>query len=179
MDVQKRSTNLWEDILTFGPINSNAIYLPTTQYFPDDPEKFRSVLTFVYSDIARRLNDKQIGTFDLTEVVNGQQWFTSGNPQIKRQAFRKVFEIGAIGSGATFTFAHGITGFTALTFTDCWGQVITTAATFNKRPVPYASATLVTDQIQLDYDDTNVRIINGATAPNITSGIVVLNYLKN
>lgn len=165
--------------MTFGPINSNAIYLPTTQYFPEESEKFRSVLTFVYSDIARRLNDKEIGTFDLTEVLDGQRWFTSGNPQLKRQNFRKVFEIGPIGTGATFTFAHGITGFSVLAFTAIYGACITNAGTFNKRPIPYSSATLVTDQIQIDADDTNVRVINGATAPNIISAFVVLEYMKN
>lgn len=164
--------------MTFGPANTNAIYLPTTQYFPEDAEKFRAVLTFVYSDIARRLNDKEIGLFDLVEFLNGQQWFTTGNPQIKRQAFRKVFPLPATGAGVTTNIAHGITGVgTTTTFTHIYGTAVTTAP--DNRPIPFASATLVTDQIQILVNATNIVVTNGATAPGITQGVIVVEYLKN
>ena len=164
--------------MTFGPANTNAIYLPTTQYFPEEAEKFRAVLTFVYSDIARRLNDKEIGLFDLVEFLNGQQWFTAGNPQIKRQAFRKVFPLPATAAGVTTNIAHGITGVnTTTTFTHVYGCAVTAAP--DNRPIPFASATLITDQIQVLVTGANIAVTNGATAPNITSGYIILEYLKN
>lgn len=179
MDVEKWTINLWGYLLTFNPINSNAVYLPTTQYFPTDVDKFREVLTFVYSDIARRLNDKEIALYDLVELLNGQQWFDPNNTQIKRQDFRKVFQIGAIGAGATLVTAHGITGFSTLTFTRIYGTIITAAATFNQRLLPYVDVTNITNQVSIDADTTNFRIINGVSAPNIVSALVVLEYLKN
>jgi hypothetical protein len=156
--------------LTFAPSNSNAIYLPTTQYFPLEADKFREVLTFVYSDIARRLNDKQIGTFDLVEVVAGEQWSTATDPQTKRQTFRKIFYF----SDASLNFAHGITGIVLCThiygaFTD--GT--------NFYPLPYVSAIAITDQIQIVVTPTNVVVTKGGTAPAITNGTIVLEFLKN
>lgn len=156
--------------MTFGPINSNAIYLPTTQYFPPEAEQFREVLTFVYSDIARRLNDKQIGTFDLVEVVAGEQWSTLTDPQTKRQTFRKIFYF----TDANLNFAHGIVGIVLCTH-------IYGAATngTNFFPLPYVSATAIANQIQVDVTPTNVIITKGGGAPAITQGVIVLEFLKN
>ncbi len=161
--------------MTFQPANSNAVFLPTTIQYPKDPEELLIRLNKAYEDIATRLNVKQIGIFDLLEFLTGEQWFTTGNPQIKRQTFRKVYEIGAIAAGATSNTAHGLTGVTA--FTHIYGTAITAAP--DNRPIPYASATAVNQQIEIKVDGANITIINGAAAPNITSAIVVLEFLKN
>lgn len=165
--------------MTFNPINSIGPFISTSTFFPENFDEFRVKFLELYRDLANTVNTREVGIYDLQELLTGERWSIIGDPQKKRQTFRKIFYPGAVVAGATLTFAHGITGFTTLTFTHIYGTVITNAATFNKRPIPYASATLVTNQIQIDADDTNVRIINGATAPNITSSIVVLEYLKN
>lgn len=165
--------------MSYAPINSESPYLATNLKITDVQADLSSQVGTLYSAIAYRLNSREIAIYDLQERLTGQKWTDSTNLQVQKETFRIVFEIGAIATGATYTTAHNITGFSTLTFTSIMGTVITDAATFNKRPLPYASATLVTDQIQLDADDTNFRIINGATAPNITSGYVVLTYLKN
>jgi hypothetical protein len=156
--------------MTFGPSNTNAVYLPTTQYFPEDEKRFKEVLTLVYSDIARRLNDKQIGIFDLVEFLTGEQWFTAGNPQIKRQTFRKVFQF----SDANLNFAHGITGITLCTH--IYGGATDGTNFF---PIPYVSATALANQIQIDVTPTNIVVTKGGGAPAITNGVIVLEYLKN
>lgn len=165
--------------MTFQPANSNAVFLPTTIQYPKEPEELLIRLNKAYEDTATRLNVKQIGIFDLVEFLTGEQWFVVGNPQTKRQTFRKSFSIGAIAAGATSTTAHGITGITA--FTHIYGTVITDLAAKRYRPINATSATLVTDQISIDIDSatSSIVIVNGATAPNITSAIVVLEYLKN
>lgn len=155
--------------MTFGPSNTNAVYLPTTQYFPDDPKQFREILTFVYSDIARRLNDKEIGIYDLVEFLTGQQWFTPVNPQIKRQTFRKVFQF----NDANLNFAHNITGITLTTH--IYGSF--TDGT-NFYPLPFVS-TVITDQIKIVVTPSNIVVTKGGTAPAITNGVIVLEYLKN
>lgn len=156
--------------MTFGPINSNAIYLPTTQYFPPEQDRFREVLTFVYSDIARRLNDKQIGTFDLVEVVAGEQWATATDPQTKRQTFRKIFYF----TDANLNFAHGITGIVLCTH--IYGSF--TDGT-NFYPLPFVSAVAIANQIQIVVTPTNVVITKGGGAPAIIQGVIVLEMLKN
>ena len=165
--------------MTYAPINSESPYLPETTVLPIDIESLIPFLTTNYISTALRLNFKENALYFLDEQITGRQYFVSGDPQDTREGYRKVFEIGAIAAGATLTFAHGITGFSTLNFVDSYGEVITDAATFNKRHIPYTDAALITNQIQMDKDDTNIRIVNGATAPNILSGIVVVEYLKN
>ena len=163
--------------MTFQPANSNAVFLPTTIQYPKDQDELLSRLNKAYEDTATRLNAKQIGIFDLIEFLTGEQWYTAGNPQVKRQTFRKAFDVPTpgIATGATYTQAHGITGETA--FTHIYGTCVTDVVDY--RPIPYASATAVNLQIELKVDATNITIINGAAAPNITSAIVVLEFLKN
>lgn len=165
--------------MTFNPVNTLAPFLPTSTYFPEDFQQFRIKFLEIYRDIANTTNTRDNAVIDLREFVTGQQFFTSGDPQIKRYTFRKAFEIGAIAAGATSTVAHGITGVATLRFTHFWGSVIVDTGTYPQRPIPYVDAATVTNQIQVDADGTNYRIINGATAPDILSGILVLEYLKN
>lgn len=160
---------------TSGPVNSIAPFLQTSIYFPEEFNEFRVVLLGIYRNIANAVNVREISVFDLTEFLTGEQWFTAGNPQAKRQTYRKVFSIGAVAAGATVTTAHSITGITS--FTKIMGTAVTDAVDY--RPMPFASATAVNQQIELRVDATNITIVNGAAAPNITSCLVVLEFLKN
>lgn len=158
-----------------GPVNSIAPFLQTSIYFPEEFSEFRVVLLGIYRNIANAVNAREISVFDLTEFLTGEQWFTVGNPQVKRQTYRKAFSIGAVSAGATVTTAHGLTGITS--FTKIMGTAVTDVVDY--RPMPFASATAVNQQIELRVDATNITIVNGASAPNITNAIVVLEYLKN
>ena len=168
--------------MTFQPINSNAVFLPTTIQYPKEPEELIKRLNKAYEDTATRLNVKQIGVFDLQEFLSGEQWFTSGNPQTKRQTFRTVYSIGAVTAGGpTVTVAHGITGFSTLTFTHIYGTGITTTpgvSGFYQVPLPYASAGANLN-IDLKVDSTNIYLIASAGGFSLSSAIVVLEYLKN
>jgi hypothetical protein len=161
--------------MTFNPTNSIAPFLQTSVFFPEEFEPFRVKFLQLYRDISNIVNVRQIGIFDLQEFLTGEQWFTSGDPQKKRQTYRKTFSIGAIATGATSTTAHGITGITA--FTHIYGTCVTDVVDY--RPIPYASVTAVNQQIEIRVDATNITIINGAASPNITSALVVLEYLKS
>lgn len=160
--------------MTFAPINSLQAYLPTTRVFTKDPTEMRNTLTDVYTEIANAVNIRDIALYDQSEIINGQQYFFPNNPQRKRTAYRKVFSIGAIAAGATLNTAHGLTNVSI--YTRIYGTCIT--ATPDYRPIPYVSTTL-NQQISIRVTATNIVIVNGAGAPAITSGIVVLEYLKN
>ena len=161
--------------MTFNPNNSLAPFLQTSVFFPDEFDEFRVKFLQLYRDIANCVNKREISIYELQEFLTGEQWFTVGNPQLKRQTYRQTYQIGAIAAGTTLNTAHGITGFTA--FTHIYATAVT--ALPDNRPIPYASVTAVNQQIEIRVDATNIIISNGAAAPAITSAIVVLEYLKN
>lgn len=160
--------------MTFGPINTESPYLPTSLAFDDNEEVFERQLTDMYFNIATRLNNREIAAFDLRERLTGQKWTDSANLQVPKEAFRKVFNFGAIAPGATLHIPHGINAIAQ--FTNMYGTFITAS---DDRPLPYVDEATVANQVSLKRVGANLVIINGATAPAITSGIVVVEYLKN
>ena len=149
-------------------------YVPQYINYQLEEDQLKTQLTRRDTQMAIALNFKTNGIFETTETQNGEQWFgPPGDQRKKRFAFRMVFSFGAIAPGATLVIAHGLTGVTM--FTSIKGTAITAN---DKRPIPYASATLVTNQIEINVASTQINVINGATAPAITSGTVVLEYLK-
>lgn len=161
--------------MTFSPNNTLGPFLPTSTFFPEDFEQFRIKFLELYRNLANTTNSREVGIYDFQEFLTGEQWPTIGNPQVKRKTFRTIFSIGAIGPGVTLNTPHGLTQVTA--YTHIYGTAITGVP--DNRPIPFASATLVTDQIQIQVNAVNITIVNGATAPAITSAFVVLEYLKN
>lgn len=161
--------------MSINPANTEAPFLQTSNYFIENYEQFRVDFQGLYQNIANMMNIREIAIYDLVENLTGQQWFVSGDPQNTRQTFRNVYEIGAIAAGATSTTAHGLGTITA--FTKIMGTAITAVPDF--RPIPFSSATAVNQQIEIRVDATNIIIVNGAGAPNITSALVILEYLKN
>lgn len=167
---------------SYLPTNALTAFLSTAQVYPEEQSELLITLTDIQTETANAVNLREIGQYDLVEVLNGQFFFTVGDNNTKRLAYRKVFYLvnanpllPAIAIGATSTTAHGITGETFFT------RISATAVTdvVDYRPIPYASATLVTDQIEIKVDATNITIINGATSQNLMKVIVVLEYLKS
>lgn len=161
--------------MSYGPDFSQSPFVSTFQYFPEDLSQLMVILNNMYTSLANAINQRQIGSFNLFEQVNGQFFTNPNDVQIPRNGFRKCFNVGVIAPGATSIIAHGITGVTI--FTGFSGGVVTNVPDF--RPLPFVSATLVTNQIQVYADATNVYVVNGATAPQINSGLLILDFLKN
>lgn len=161
--------------MTAAPVNNSSAFIPTTTVFPSDQQELLVRLTSTYAQTATAVNAKESGVYDQSEILNGQQWFDPNNTGNRRQSFRKVFSIGAIAAGATSTTAHEITDLSS--YTHIFGTATTTVIDY--RPIPYASATAANLQIEINVTAANIVIINGAAAPNITSALVVLEYLKN
>lgn len=161
--------------MSFGPDFTESPFVPTFQYFPEDLSQMMVILNNMYTTLAYAINQRQIGSFNLFEQVNGQFFTNPADIQIPRVGFRKCFDIGVVAAGATSTIAHGLTDVTI--FTGFSGGVITNVPDF--RPLPFVSATVVTNQIQVYADGTNVYVVNGATAPQVQSGLLILDFLKN
>lgn len=154
--------------MSVGPANTQSPYLPINQTFSEDDKQFLIQITNRDRDMARGVNIREIGIYDLTQVPNGQQYFNPNNVQIKRGAFRKVFTFTATGN-----IAHGITGLTQVM---AYGEF--TDGT-NFYGAIYASSVAIAGQVTFYVSPTNIVIQAGAGAPSITSGVIVLDYLLN
>jgi len=150
-------------------------FLPEYREFPvENVQELHRVLVQTYIDIARSANIKDVARYETVETITGQRFFNLVDPQKKRFSFRQCYVVGAVAPGATVLIAHGIVGI--VMFTRMYGTCITGVVDY--RPIPWSSAIAVTDQISVRVVGANIEIINGATAPNITSGMVVLEYLR-
>lgn len=165
--------------------NDNALQLnqlPLSVDFPEEFDKFLLEMTLLYRRIANSVNSKEGALFSLQELGNFQQYFMQGNTGVFRNTFRKVFDMvnlngGPIGAGATITFAHGITGITAISH--IYGGAINSDTPTKFLPLPYVSTTDITNQIQIYLDPTNVTLINGASQSILNQAYIVSEYLKN
>lgn len=157
--------------MTFSPPNTLAPYLQTSVYFPDNFDEFRVTFLQQFRNIGNVANVRQIGIFDQTEFLAGEQWPNVVNRQKPRHTFRKIFFF----NDASLIFNHGISGITLCTHIYGTGTNGT-----NFFPIPYVSATAIGNQIQIDVTPTQVVITKGGGAPPaITNGAIVLEYLKN
>jgi hypothetical protein len=153
---------------------SGSPFLSTSEVYPEDNSQLLIQLTSIYTATANAVNTREIGIYqDGIEGVTGQQFSSPGASQDFRPVYRKAFYFGGLASGATKTIAHGLTGVTA--YTNIYGTIITDVVDY--RPLPYVNTSAVGNQISLLVDATNIIIVSGATAPNVTSGIVILEYL--
>lgn len=154
----------------------NAPFLNTSIVFSEDESQRLYELTKLVTDIANYLNIREIAQFELVELLNGQRFAGAATSDPKKFVFRKVFYFGAIAAGGPpLVIPHGITGITE--GTHMYGTCVTSIPDF--RPIPYSSATIITDQIELKVSPINITIVVGATSPNVTKGKVILEYLKN
>ena len=162
--------------MTSAPNNTQGSYLPNNIIFEEDPRLLRQQLIDLLQKNSDITNKKEIATYLLNELQNGQTFFIVGNPQQFRYAFRKCFNVTTtIAPGTTHTIDHGITQI--IQITRFYGTAVVDDV--NKfRPIPYVDSTGGTAGIELNASSTQINIINGAGAPAILSAIIVMEYLK-
>lgn len=160
--------------MTSSPIYSQGNYLPENLNLTEQKDAILPIMQRIFEDHASMINRKETGQYEIVEIQCNQT-FPGNTPQSKKYVYRKIFQFGAIATGATLNIAHGITGFVQLT--RLYGTCITDVVDY--RPIPYSSVTAANAQIELLLVGANISIINGAASPNITSGIVVCEFLKS
>ena len=163
--------------MTFQPSDGFAPFLPTSIYLPDDYSQMLLRLQAFLTEISLKVNAREIGLFEQTELLTGQTWFPETGELISQQTFRQVYIVPAIAAGANTTIPINITSTNGVTYTHIYGTVKTDAP--DDRPIPYAASAVVTNGIAVAVINGNIQIFVGATSPNVLSGIVVLEYLKN
>lgn len=129
------------------------------------------------------LNTKDTGMYELTELVNGQLFFsnpllnsTTSQSPTPRQAYRLVINFGALPDATTKSVAHGLTIQSNWTLTRLYAAATNPSTEFI--PIPYASSVDVAHNIELNMDATNVNIITGTDYSAYTACYVIIEYLK-
>lgn len=163
-------------------MNNNLInqssFLRTSREFPEDLYLLSQEIDRSYLDIANAVNSRIISIYPTNRsAVNGESWYLSGNK--RQQGFRQVYTFTNILAGTTTLIAHGLNYASISTFTKITGMGFVTA-TGRYIVIPYVSATLVTNQIEIFVDSTNINIISGATAPSpLARGFILLEWISN
>jgi len=149
-------------------VSSQVFFLKTSRAFPEESVELIRELTKAYIDTANAVNARTIGSFTVnTANQNGENWYLQSNK--RQQGFRKTFVISSFSS-----FNHNVSGVSRYvkiygTFTD--GT--------NWYPLPYVDGSSTTANIGVKVTSSQVQFTVGGTAPSITTGTIVLEWIAN
>lgn len=154
-------------------------YLRNQRQFPnDDLRELSNQVDHAYIDIAQKVNLRTIGLFAVNfQMVTGERWYLQGQAQVQ-QTLRQVYSFGAVVAGTELDIPTGITNL--VEFTRIYGTCITNVPDY--RPLPFADQGSATNNINILVatvaGSLQIRILPGATGPNIVSGIIILEWLS-
>lgn len=153
-------------------VPNQSPFLRTTRTFPPDSSQALSVeIDRAYIDIANSVNNRTISIFSTDKpIVNGESWFLGGGNR-RQQALRKIYSITSLSS-----FSHEIDFSNVFSFSDIRGIGFDGT---NYYPIPYVIGTSTTSNIGLYVSPTQVVFTVGATAPPLTKGIIILEWITN
>lgn len=149
--------------------------------------EFKELLVRLYqtvNSIAIATNLKDTGYHLTTEFVTSQLLFDVNNDLNNlRPIYRTVVNFGALPAAGTKSVAHNIpdimvAGTTTFSFTKIYGAA-TNPTTVTFIPLPFVSASAVTNQLQIAVDSTNVNITTGGIDYSAyTKSYIILEYVK-
>jgi hypothetical protein len=146
-------------------------FLQRQRNFPvEDLQVLGVEIDKTYIDIASRVNERTIGIYATNiPIQTGESWYFTGNSN-KQQTLRQVYSITSYAA-----FNHGINFSSVSTFTVIRGIGYDGTNYF---PLPYVSGAAVANQVGLLVTPTQVTFSNGAGAPVIKSGFILLEWLS-
>lgn len=151
-----------------------APFLPNYRFFPLDEKLAQKEHILAWGDLTSAINDREIGNYSTAEQNTGKKLFPSSSGRAQRDIYRKVFSIGNITAGSTSNTAHNLSNLS--TVVELKGVLLTASNDF--RPIPYVSTTALNEGIELLATSSNIVIVVGGGSPNITSGLVVMEYIR-
>jgi hypothetical protein len=142
-------------------------FLPTFREFPtDDSDNLKKQLTGFCSQTNIAVNNRTISSFQTNSIPNGESWFPLDSSNKLLDGFRVVFQI----SDSKLVFPHGISLINRVT--RFYGSFF--SGTF-WGPLPYVG--IGGDNISILLTSEVVSVFRALAAPNIQSGILVLEYV--
>jgi len=173
---------------SYPPQLEPGAYVSTTEIFDptlvnqldvnsDDFKDFLNKLTRVINDMNLLLDLKDTGYYNITEFVNGQNFFpnpalSSSTPAtpIYRNVFRKTINFGPLPNFSTTSVPHGIPVNAPYTFTRMYGCASNPGTAFVAIP---------NQDIKLTADAVNVTIQTFSAYVGYTTTYVILEYIKS
>lgn len=152
------------------PLQSNQVSISLEVPKPSDPN-FEKIMSLYMKRTADAINTKEGALYLLQELATFKQFYTTTNPQLNRNVYRRTFDLvnlngGNIAGGATITFPHGIVGIleSALIYASC----TSTATQLFTVVFPYVYLT-----------PTDIVFTNPLPVTALTKCTGVAEYLKN
>lgn len=178
--------------MTFAPSNAQSSYLPVDFDLPREQNGLHDFVNKRERLTSTILNIKENGTYENSELLSAQQWFSTqaaGTTKQTRYAFRKVIDFGTLPNNATKSVAHGLTlddtvNPSTYFFTEINGTAYDTTTGGEKAIAINGTyydiaAGAIANPINLYVDQTNVNITTTSNRTNFTRCYVTLNYIKN
>ena len=155
-------------------VNSSP-YLRTSREFPEDLKRLTQEIDKAYIDTANVVNARTIGIYPTTRAaVTGNIYYLEGRHQYQSQ--REVYLFGAIAAGAVLLIPYKLNGF--FQFVNIYGTCLTDVP--DARPIPYVSNTAnMNIELRVDTVGLNIVITVGTASPNITQGLIVLEWISS
>lgn len=163
--------------MSYQPGNSINSFLPTDIILPDDQKELNVTLDELFRKIIDAVNNKDIGQYNTVELVNGQKFFTAGDPQKFKDVYRKVINFGSLPNNTTKNVAHGISVTSSTVFTRIYATATNTTGLVSI-PIPYSDPTAIANCIKIQIDATNVGITTLINYSSFNTCYVVLEYLQ-
>lgn len=158
--------------MTNTTLLQSSPYLREQRQFPNDNVKeLSNQMDHTYIDIASKVNLRVIGLFGTKfQIITGERWYFSGSSSAQ-QSLRQVFPFTTVGNiphGLTWAAVSKISPRSYGSFTDGtnWYGVI------------YSSSVAIPGQVSFYVTPINIVVLNGAGAPAIVSGIIVLEFIS-
>ncbi len=162
--------------MTFEPGNTLDNHLNEQFDLPEEIEERFQTLKDTLEDHAKMINRKDTGQYETLET-NINQTFPGANPQTKRTVLRTVVDFGALPNNATKTAPHNITNISNITFTRIYGT--STQPGVSGIPLPFATPVALNNNILLQVDSTNVRVVTGANYSAFTRTFIIVEYVRS
>ena len=161
-----------------------APYLRTSRNFPQEAQPLAVEVNRSYIDIANKVNYRTIGIFPSNvPAITGESWFINNQRQ---QTLRQIYSFGSISPGTELDIPTNINPSNIVQFTRIYGTVITSGGAFGNpdyRPLPYIDPNALNVGMAILVGTISgqqqIRIVLGAAALQVSSGIAVLEWLSN
>ena len=149
-------------------------YLRTSREFPESAPQLTQEVNKSYIDIAAAVNSRIIGIYPTNRpAITGKKYYlTTGRIN---QSLRQVYRFTSVPTNPLL-IPHGIKFIDVAYFSEIYGTAFDGTIYY---PLPFVDETLATNQINVKIDSTNIIINLGATAPAISSGLIILEFLVN
>lgn len=159
--------------MSVNPLDSFSFQLEENIEFANDLNDLRWQLKDFVNANAIATNARDIGIYNLKEIIIGQKYFSS-DPQKFKDIYRIVIDTGQLPNAALKQVAHNLSDVNGnWFFTRIYGTASTTVPVFI--PMPNAGSTY---PVEIWIDTTNVNINTSVDLSSFTSSIIVLEYYK-